>query len=75
MTVSVAGITPTSLGAEAANGTVKISSVMDLAFETYRQIYGLNEFRIVGIDLMVPDGEGFVGTASARFSLKFYQGG
>ena len=33
---AVAWITPTSLGAEAANGTVKISSVMDLASETYR---------------------------------------
>ena len=54
---AVAGITPTSLGAEAANGNVKISSVMDLASETYRLIDGLNEFRIVGIDLTVPDGE------------------
>ena len=54
---AVAGITPTSLGAEAAEGTVKISSVMDLASETYRLIDGLNEFRIVGIDLTVPDGE------------------
>ena len=54
---AVAGITPTSLGAEAAIGTVKISSVMDLASETYRLIDGLNEFRIVGIDLTVPDGE------------------
>ena len=54
---AVAGITPTSLGAEAADGTVKISSVMDLASETYRLIDGLNEFRIVGIDLTVPDGE------------------
>ena len=54
---AVAGITPTSLGAEAANGNVKISSVMDLASETYRLIDGLKEFRIVGIDLTVPDGE------------------
>ena len=54
---AVAGITPTSLGAEAANGTVKISSVMDIASETYHLIDGLNEFRIVGIDLTVPDGE------------------
>ena len=54
---AVSGITPTSLGAEAAIGTVKISSVMDLASETYRLIDGLNEFRIVGIDLTVPDGE------------------
>ena len=54
---AVAGITPTSLGAEAAVGTVKISSVMDLASETYRLIDGLNEFRVVGIDLTVPDGE------------------
>ena len=54
---AVAGITPTSLGAEAAIGTVKISSVMDLASETYRLIDGLKEFRIVGIDLTVPDGE------------------
>ena len=54
---AVAGITPTSLGAGAANGSVKISSVMDLASETYHLIDGLNEFRIVGIDLTVPDGE------------------
>ncbi|MCR5752948.1 MAG: hypothetical protein K6G91_13420 [Kiritimatiellae bacterium] len=54
---AVAGITPASLGTEAANGAVKISSVMDLASETYRLIDGLNEFRIVGIDLTVPDGE------------------
>ena len=54
---AVAGITPTSLGAESADGTVKISSVMDLASETYRLIDGLKEFRIAGIDLTVPDGE------------------
>ena len=54
---AVSGITPASLGAAAANGIVKISSVMDLASETYRLIDGLNEFRIVGIDLTVPDGE------------------
>ena len=54
---AVAGITPTSLGAEAAIGNVKISSVMDLASETYHLIDGLKEFRIVGIDLTVPDGE------------------
>ena len=54
---AVAGISPASLGAGSANGTVKISSVMDLASETYRLIDGLKEFRIVGIDLTVPDGE------------------
>ena len=54
---AVAGVTPANLGAEAAGGTVRISSVMDLASETYRLIDGLNEFRIAGIDLTVPDGE------------------
>ena len=54
---AVAGITPASLGTEAANGAVKISSVMDLASETYRLIDGQKEFRIAGIDLTVPDGE------------------
>ena len=54
---AVAGVTPANLGAEAAGGTVRISSVMDLASETYRLINGLNEFRIAGIDLTVPDGE------------------
>ena len=54
---AVAGISPASLGAGSANGTVKISSVMDLASETYRLIDELKEFRIVGIDLTVPDGE------------------
>ena len=54
---AVAGVTPTNLGSEAANGTVKISSVMDLASEDYHLIDGLREFRIVGIDLTVPDGE------------------
>ena len=54
---AVSGIAPASLGAEAANGDVKISSVMDLASETYRLIDGLKEFRIAGIDLTVPDGE------------------
>ena len=54
---AVAGISPASLGAGSANGTVKISSVMDLASETYRLIDGLKEFRIAGIDLTVPDGE------------------
>ena len=54
---AVSGIVPASLGEGPANGTVKISSVMDLASETYRLIDGLNEFRIVGIDLTVPDGE------------------
>ena len=53
----MSGIVPVSLGEGPANGTVKISSVMDLASETYRLIDGLNEFRIVGIDLTVPDGE------------------
>ena len=54
---AVSGIVPASLGEGPANGTVKISSVMDLASETYRLIDGLKEFRIVGIDLTVPDGE------------------
>ena len=54
---AVSGMAPASLGAEAANGDVKISSVMDLASETYRLIDGLKEFRIAGIDLTVPDGE------------------
>ena len=54
---AVAGVSPSSLGGGAENGTVKISSVMDLASETYRLIDGLKEFRIVGIDLTVPDGE------------------
>ena len=54
---AVSGISPASLGEGSANGTVKISSVMDLASETYRLIDGLKEFRIVGIDLTVPDGE------------------
>ena len=53
---AVSGIVPASLGEGPANGTVKISSVMDLASETYRLIDGLKEFRIVGIDLTVPDG-------------------
>ena len=54
---AVSGMEPASLGAGAANGDVKISSVMDLASETYRLIDGLKEFRIAGIDLTVPDGE------------------
>ena len=54
---AVSGISPASLGAGPANGTVKISSVMDLASETYCLIDGLKEFRIAGIDLTVPDGE------------------
>ena len=54
---AVSGISPASLGAGPENGTVKISSVMDLASETYRLIDGLKEFRIAGIDLTVPDGE------------------
>jgi len=54
---AVAGISPASLGDGPANGTVKITSVMDLASETYHLIDGLNEFRVVGIDLTVPDGE------------------
>ena len=54
---AVSGISPASLGAGPANGTVKISSVMDLASETYRLIDGLKAFRIAGIDLTVPDGE------------------
>ena len=54
---AVSGIVPANLGAEAANGTVAITSVMDLASEEYRLIDGLKEFRIVGIDLTVPDGE------------------
>ena len=54
---AVSGMAPASLGAGAANGDVKISSVMDLASETYRLIDGLKEFRIAGIDLTVPDGE------------------
>ena len=54
---AVSGISPASLGVGAANGTVKISSVMDLASETYRLIDGRKEFRIAGIDLTVPDGE------------------
>ena len=54
---AVAGIVPDSLGAERAVGSVTISSVMDLASATYRLIDGTNEFRIVGIDLTVPDGE------------------
>ena len=54
---AVSGLTPTNLGAGPANGTVKITSVMDLASEEYDLIDGLNEFRIVGIDLTVPDGE------------------
>ena len=54
---AVSGMSPTSLGAGAVSGTVKISSVMDLASETYRLIDGLKEFRIAGIDLTVPDGE------------------
>ena len=54
---AVAGVAPVGLGAGPANGDVKISSVMDLASETYRLIDGFNEFRVVGIDLTVPDGE------------------
>ena len=54
---AVSGIVPTALGAGPANGTVKISSVMDLASEEYHMIDGLSEFRVVGIDLTVPDGE------------------
>ena len=54
---AVSGIAPASLGSGPENGTVKISSVMDLASETYRLIDGLKEFRIAGIDLTVPDGE------------------
>ena len=54
---AVSGIVPANLGEGPAKGTVKISSVMDLASETYRLIDGLKEFRIVGIDLTVPDGE------------------
>ena len=53
---AVSGIVPTNLGAESANGTVKITSVMDLASEEYHLIDGLKEFRIAGIDLTVPDG-------------------
>ena len=47
---AVSGIVPTNLGAESANGTVKITSVMDLASEEYHLIDGLKEFRIAGID-------------------------
>ena len=54
---AVSGIVPESLGAERAAGSVRISSVMDLASETYRLIDGTNQFRIAGIDLTVPDGE------------------
>ena len=54
---AVSGIVPANLGEGPAKGTVKISSVMDLASETYRLIDGLKEFRMVGIDLTVPDGE------------------
>ena len=54
---AVSGIVPESLGAERAAGSVRISSVMDLASETYRLIDGRKEFRIAGIDLTVPDGE------------------
>jgi hypothetical protein len=54
---AVSGIVPDSLGAERAAGSVRISSVMDLASETYRLIDGTNQFRIAGIDLTVPDGE------------------
>ena len=54
---AVSGIVPTALGAGPAKGTVKISSVMDLASEEYHMIDGLSEFRVVGIDLTVPDGE------------------
>ena len=54
---AVSGISPASLGSGPENGTVKISSVMDLTSETYRLIDGQKEFRIAGIDLTVPDGE------------------
>ena len=54
---AVSGVAPVNLGAETATGSVKISSVMDLASETYRMIDGQKEFRIAGIDLTVPDGE------------------
>ena len=53
---AVTGLVPENLVGIAV-GTVQISSVMDLASETYHLIDGLKEFRIAGIDLTVPDGE------------------
>ena len=54
---AVSGVSPSSLEEETENGTVKISSIMDLASETYHLIDGLKAFRIAGINLTVPDGE------------------
>ena len=54
---TVSGIVPKRLGDDSAKDSVKISSIMDLASETYRLIVGVDEFRIAGIDLTVPDGE------------------
>ena len=54
---AVSGIVPASLGKDAANGTVKICSVMDLASQSERLIDGQKDFRVTGIDLTVPDGE------------------
>ena len=54
---AVSGIVPEGLGVVPVNGAVRISSIMDLASETYRLIDGQKEFRIAGIDLTVPDGE------------------
>ena len=54
---AVSGVSPASLGTGPESGSVKISSVMDLASETYRLIDGQKRFRIAGIDLTVPDGE------------------
>ena len=53
---AVSGLVPESIEGLAV-GSVHITSVMDLASETYRLIDGLKAFRIVGIDLTVPDGE------------------
>ena len=53
---AVSGMVPENLGDE-QTASVRISSVMDLASETYRLIDGTKPFRIAGIDLTVPDGE------------------
>lgn len=53
---AVSGMVPENLD-EGQTASVRISSVMDIASETYRLIDGTKPFRIAGIDLTVPDGE------------------
>ena len=55
---AVAGVKPDYFGDEAAASTVKINSVFDLESMVPGVIAGTRDFRLCGIDLTVPDGEG-----------------